>query len=145
MDSADYHLYSINEDLYDSLSARGEELLEAHKKAFMGDNYAIPPVPTLEELQHQCDKWASQKAHLEKLCAPQELVSVAEENLIKLYLDIHNKNYGSMDDNVYVDYRESYFAKEEEWEDSDAKELLMTEIYTHNENEYDKLKSAIVN
>jgi hypothetical protein len=139
-DSVDYELYSTNETLYDLLSDRGEQLIEDAKKAYMGHYYNNPPKKTLKELQEGCDNWLNQKKKLEELNAPKSLLDVAEENIIELYQDIQNKNYGSESDPVYKQYLEAYRKKENDWHDSNEKETALNEIYAYNEAEYNKFK-----
>ena len=139
-DSVDYELYSTNETLYDQLSERGEQLIEDAKKVYMGHYYNNPPKKTLKELQEDCDNWLNQKKKLEELNAPKSLVDVAEENIIELYQDIQNKNYGSKSDPVYKQYLEAYQKKENDWHNSKEKETTLNEIYAYNEAEYNKFK-----
>jgi TPP-dependent 2-oxoacid decarboxylase len=139
-DSIDYELYSTNEALYDILSDRGEQLLEDAKKSYMGHYYNNPPKPTLKELQEDCDNWLQQKKRLEEMRAPKTLTDVAEENVIELYQDIQNKNYGSMSDPVYKQYLEAYCKKENDWHQSKDKETTLNEIYAYNEVEYNNFK-----
>jgi hypothetical protein len=138
--SEDYKLYLLDRQLYDVLSDRGDNILEDAKEKFMGHYYNNPPLPTLIELKENCDKWLNDKQHLEKLKAPKSLIDVAEENIIDLYQDIQNKKYGSMSDPVYKKYREAYFARENDWHNSQEKEQVLSKIYTYNEHEYNKIK-----
>lgn len=138
--SVDYELYSTNEELYDKLSDRGEQLIEDAKKEYMGHYYNNPPKPTLKELQEDCDKWLKQKKRLEEMEAPKTLIDVAEENVIELYQDIQNKNYGSMSDPVYKQYLKAYYKKENAWHSSKEKETILNEIYSYNETEYNNFK-----
>ena len=139
-DSIDYELYSTNETLYDQLSERGEQIIENAYKEFMGHYYDNPPKKTLKELQEGCDNWLRQKKSLEDMQAPKTLTDVAEENLIELYQDIQNKNYGSMSDPVYKKYREAYYTKKDSWKESTTFNKLLDEIYAYNEVEYNKFK-----
>ena len=140
MDSADYDLYISNEPLYDKLSDRGEQLVADAKKAYMGHYYDNPPKPTLKKLQEDCDNWLKQKKRLEELKAPKMLIDVAEENIIELYQDIQNKNYGSASDPVYKQYLEAYNKKENAWHSSKEKETILKEIASYNETEYNNFK-----
>ena len=136
----DYQLNQLDSALYDTLSNRGEDLLESAKKDFMGNYYNNAPLKTRDELQKDCDRWLKQKKSFEDLRAPEILISNAEENIIELYQAIQNKKYGSMSDSVYKKYREAYYNKEDEWNLSTEKETLLNEIYSYNEIEYNKIK-----
>ena len=56
--------------------------------------------------------------------APKSLVDVAEENIIELYQDIQNKNYGSKSDPVYKQYLEAYQKKENDWHTFNALDIM---------------------
>jgi hypothetical protein len=139
----DYDLCEINDGLYDSLSERGEALLEAAKAEFMEHYYNSPPLKTLNELQEECDKLLSDKTHFERLKAPAILIENAEEQIIELYQQIQNKNYGKLSDPVYKKYREAYEQKEKDWNQSVKLETLLKDIYEYNEFEYNKFKEII--
>ena len=68
------------------------------------------------------------------------LIDVAEENIIELYQDIQNKNYGSASDPVYKQYLEAYNKKENAWHSSKEKETILKEIASYNETEYNNFK-----
>ena len=136
----DYDLCEINDGVYDALSERGEALIEAAKAEFMGHYYNNPPLKTLNELQKECDKLLSDKTHFERLKAPAILIENAEEQIIELYQQIQNKNYGKLSDPVYKKYREVYEQKERDWLDSEILKTLEDKIYEYNESEYNNIK-----
>jgi hypothetical protein len=138
--SADYELYSTNEELYDKLSNRGEQLIEDAKKAYMGHYYDNPPKPTLKELQEQLDNQVTRRERLVELKAPKEVLQEQDSFTVKLYRDIKNKNYGSISDPVYKQYLEAYCKKENDWHHSKEKETILNEIYSYNEIEYNNFK-----
>jgi hypothetical protein len=136
----DYDLCEINDGVHDALSERGEALIEAAKAEFMGHYYNNPPLKTLNELQKECDKLLSDKTHFERLKAPAILIENAEEQIIELYQQIQNKNYGKLSDPVYKKYREVYEQKERDWLDSEILKTLEDKIYEYNESEYNNIK-----
>jgi hypothetical protein len=138
--SIDYELYSTNEKLYDTLSDRGEQLIEDAKELYMGHYYNNPPKPTLKELQDKFDGQVSRRERLVALKAPKEILEGEDSLTVELYRDIKNKNYGSMSDPVYKQYLEAYCKKENDWHHSKEKETLLNEIYAYNELEYNKFK-----
>jgi hypothetical protein len=138
--SADYELYSTNEELYDKLSDRGEQLIENAKKAYMGHYYGNPPKLTLKELQEQFDNQVLRRERLVALKAPKEILQGEDSVTVKLYRDINNKNYGSMSDPVYKQYLEAYCKKENDWTGSKELETILNEIYSYNEAEYNNFK-----
>jgi len=138
--SVDYELYSTNEELYDKLSDRGEQLIEDAKKAYMGHYYDNPPKLTLKELQEQFDNQVLRRERLVALKAPKEILQGEDSVTVKLYRDINNKNYGSMSDPVYKQYLEAYCKKENDWHNSKEKETILQEIYSYNETEYNNFK-----
>jgi len=138
--TADYDLCVIDNKLYDELSARGEELIESTKKDFMGHYYNNPPLKTLNELQKESDKLLNDKTHFERLKAPAILIENAEEQIIELYQQIQNKNYGKMSDPVYKKYRDAYEQKERDWIESDILKTLVDELYAYNESKYNNIK-----
>jgi hypothetical protein len=138
--SVDYELYSTNEELYDKLSNRGEQLIEDAKKAYMGHYYDNPPKPTLKELQEQFDNQVTRRERLVELKAPKEVLQEQDSFTVKLYRDIKNKNYGSISDPVYKQYLEAYCKKENDWHHSKEKETILNEIYSYNEIEYNNFK-----
>ena len=135
----DYKLYTLNEELYDALSERGENILESAKKDFMG-KYYNPPLPTLDELQKKLDEQISRSERLVVLKAPKEILQGENRITMRVYKEIENKNYGSLNDPVYKAYLEAYCKKEWEWNTSKEKEKLLGEIYAYNEAEYTKIK-----
>ena len=135
----DYELYTLNEALYDALSERGEDILESAREKFMG-NYYLPPLPTLDELQKKLNEQVSRCEKLAALKAPKEILQNENKTTLRVYKDIENKNYGSLNDPVYKAYLEAYCKKEQEWNTSKEKEKLLGEIYAYNEAEYTKIK-----
>lgn len=138
--SSDYDLYQINESLYDELSKRGEDILETAKKDFMKDYYNNFPLPTKSELLEIIDYHLINKEKLLKMGAPPTLVNIEDEIIVKAYNDIQTKNYGILSDLVYKKYRVSFFDKLSEWENSNERIKLCNEIYSYNEDIYNKIK-----
>ena len=138
--SPDFDLHTINEELYDQLSERGETLLESAKKDFMGDYYDNVPKPTFKELKEDLNARLSRKEKLVALKAPIEILDGEDSMIVEIYNDIQSKNYGSVSDPAYKKYRDSYYAKQDAWYQSKEKETLLNVIYSYNEIEYNKIK-----
>jgi hypothetical protein len=139
--SLDYELYNESEELYDKLSNRGEELLAAGMKEFMGHYYGKPPLDTLKELKENFERTSKNREHMVKLRVPKEILDGQDNIMVEIYKNIQNKNYGSMSDKVYKSYREAYYTRLNDWIGSDEKDKILQEIYKYNENEYNKFKS----
>jgi hypothetical protein len=142
-DSEDYKLYQMNESLYDTLSDRGEELLEAGMKEFMGHYYGKPPLATLKELKENFERVSKSREHMVKLRVPKKILDGQDNVIVEIYKDIQNKNYGSMSDKVYKSYREAYYTRLNDWIGSDEKDKILKEIFEYNENEYNKINPKL--
>ena len=139
--SADFELCSINEELYDELFDRGEQLIQDAEKAYMGHYYDNPPVPTFKELRKQLEDRITRIEKLVALKAPKEILQAEDIIAVRLHRDIKNKNYGSLSDPDYKQYLEAYRKKENDWHNSKEKETILNEIYAYNEAEYNNYKS----
>ena len=133
--SADYELFTTNQELYDKLYDRGGHLLEDAEKAYMGHHYYNnPPKSTLKELREQLNFRLLRKKRLVELKAPEAIIQYEDSHIVKLYGYINNKNYGSLSDPAYKQYREAYSKKEKDWHNSKEKETILHEIFSYNEN-----------
>jgi hypothetical protein len=143
--TADYDLFELNETLYDSLLDRGDKLLEDAYKEHMGHYYNNEPIGTLEELKEECESLLKQKSRMVELGAPESLIEHKDQRIVEIYNKIQNKKYGKLSDPVYKKYRESYYNRSREWNDSPVRSKLLNEICAYNEAEYNKIKTKEVN
>jgi hypothetical protein len=138
-DSKDFDLCSRNEELYDFLSERGDQILEDGYKKWMGDFYENIPKSTFKELKELRDRFIEKEFHSRRLRMPDIVIEDLQNTIKEIEAAMKNNDFGSINDPEYVKYREEYETKKEEWYNSDTYENLLTEIYSYNEAEYNKI------
>lgn len=138
----DYERWQKNPRLYSSLAERREEIIESAKKKYMGHYYDNPPKHTKQELQENLEEKFKRLERLKELRTPSDIIEDMEETIKQIYFQIQNKEYGLMSDPVYKKYRESYYKKENAWENSDELHKLLEEIGQYNEIQWRKIDNG---
>jgi galactitol-specific phosphotransferase system IIB component len=136
--SVDYQVFMTDQQLYEQLSDRGEDLLAIAKDEFLGE-YKVPPQSTLKELLESLTERRDRIKRIIELRMPEIILKAEEEKVTSLEEKIKNKDFINHTDKVALDYKRACVALSAAFLQSSKFKQTLKEIYKYNDEAANKI------
>lgn len=131
--SLDFYIHSVNEELYNELSDRGEKLIENKRLEFLGE-FKEKPLRTFKELTSKIEEQERKLKKLKELNAPAEILNYEKEILESLKQKLDKKEFIKFNDKESQQYKKIYDDLNLSFKRSNEYKNVLKEIYAYNDS-----------